>query len=108
MRLVLALSAIVCSASAAVAAEPPRLVLKDHQFSPATITVPANTRVQIRVDNEDKTPDEFDSGDLRVEKLMAPNSSVVINIGPLKPGRYAFEGEFHAKTAKGVVIAEVR
>ncbi|MFX6728756.1 cupredoxin domain-containing protein [Acinetobacter baumannii] len=39
---------------------------------------------------------------------MAPRSTVTLNIGPLKPGRYDFEGEFHAATAKGVLIAEAR
>ena len=108
MRLALTLFATVTIAGSTVAAEPPKLVLKDHQFSPPTITVPANTRVQIIVENQDGTPDEFDSGDLRVEKLIAPRSRVTINLGPLKPGRYAFEGEFHAKTAIGVLIAEAR
>jgi hypothetical protein len=29
-----------------------------------------------------------------------------VRIGPLDPGRYEFMGEFHADTAKGVVVAE--
>jgi hypothetical protein len=29
-----------------------------------------------------------------------------VRIGPLAPGRYEFIGEFHADTAKGVIIAE--
>jgi hypothetical protein len=29
-----------------------------------------------------------------------------VRIGPLKPGRYPFFGEFHEATAKGTVIAE--
>jgi hypothetical protein len=27
-------------------------------------------------------------------------------VGPLKPGRYEFIGEYHADTAKGVLVAE--
>lgn len=107
MRTVLIIAALVAS-TPVMAAEPPKLVLKDHRFTPATVTVPANTRVQIVVSNQDGTPEEFDSGDLRVEKLIAPRSTVTLNIGPLKPGRYDFEGEFHAATAKGVLIAEAR
>lgn len=107
MRTIITVAATLI-ALPAVAAEPPKLVLKDHRFTPETVTVPANARMQIVVSNQDATPEEFDSGDLRVEKLIAPRNTVAISIGPLRPGRYAFEGEFHAATAKGVVIAEAR
>ncbi len=58
------------------------------------------------VDNRDDTPEEFDSHELNREKLIPPGSKVTVFIGPLKPGRYAFIGEYHEATAKGVVIAE--
>lgn len=82
------------------------LTIKDHKFSPAEIKVPANKRVELTVINEDATPEEFDSGALKVEKVIAGKSKGVVRIGPLKPGRYPFIGEFHQSTAKGVVIAE--
>jgi plastocyanin len=82
------------------------LTIKDHVFSPAEIKVKANTRVQLTVVNEDATPEEFDSKALKVEKVIAGKSKGVVRIGPLKPGRYPFIGEYHESTAKGVVIAE--
>ncbi len=82
------------------------LTIKDHQFTPAEIKVPANQRVAITVVNEDATAEEFDSGALKVEKVVAGKSKGVVRIGPLKPGRYPFIGEYHEATAKGVVIAE--
>jgi hypothetical protein len=82
------------------------LTIKDHKFTPTEIKVPANQRVVITVVNEDATAEEFDSSALKVEKVVAGKSKGVVRIGPLKPGRYPFIGEYHEATAKGVVIAE--
>jgi len=82
------------------------LTIKDHRFTPAEIKVPANQRVAITVINQDATPEEFDSSALKVEKVIAGNSKGVVRIGPLKPGRYPFIGEYNEATAKGVVVAE--
>jgi hypothetical protein len=56
--------------------------------------------------NSDDTPEEFESNSLKVEKVIPGGSKATVRIGPLKPGRYDFFGEFHEDTAKGVVIAE--
>jgi Cupredoxin-like domain len=82
------------------------LTIKNHRFSPAEIKVPANQRVTITVVNEDATPEEFESSALKVEKVVAGKSKAVVRIGPLKPGRYPFVGEYNEATAKGVIIAE--
>src|SRR5437763_1928109 len=82
------------------------LVIRNNKFEPEEIRVPANKRVSIYVNNEDATPEEFDSTALKVEKVIPGKSKGLVRIGPLAPGRYEFIGEFHADTAKGVVIAE--
>ena len=82
------------------------LTIKDHRFNPTEIKVPANKRVQITVVNEDPTPEEFESKEMKVEKVIPGKSKGVVRIGPLKPGRYPFFGEFHEATAKGTLIAE--
>ena len=82
------------------------LTITDHKFTPTEIKVPANQRVMITVINNDDTAEEFDSVALKVEKVVPGKSKGVVRIGPLKPGRYPFIGEFHEATAKGVVIAE--
>jgi hypothetical protein len=43
---------------------------------------------------------------LKVEKVIPGKTKGIVRIGPLKPGRYPFVGEYHEDTAKGVVIAE--
>jgi plastocyanin len=82
------------------------LVIRNNKFEPEEIRVPAGKRVSIYVSNEDATPEEFDSTALKVEKVIPGKSKGLVRIGPLTPGRYEFIGEFHADTAKGVVIAE--
>lgn len=82
------------------------LVIKEHRFVPAEIRVPAGKKIKVMVDNQDPTAEEFESHALNREKVIAGNSKATIFIGPLAPGKYPFFGEFHEKTAQGVVIAE--
>ena len=109
MRTFLILAAVAAALSFAPAgaqAADYTLTIKNHRFTPAEIKVPANKRVKLTVVNEDATPEEFDSDALKVEKVLPGKGRGVIRIGPLKPGRYPFAGEYHESTAKGVVIAE--
>jgi plastocyanin len=87
---------------------PLTLVLQGHRFTPASFTVPAGQRVQIVLINRDAATEEFDSHDLRVEKLVTPNGKATFWIGPLAPGTYSFMGEFHPATAQGRVTAVAR
>lgn len=92
---------------ATLAADPEvSLVIRDHRFEPAEVRVPAGQKVKLLVKNKDATPEEFESHELNREKVIAPNSKATIYVGPLKPGRYPFMGEFNASTARGVLIAE--
>jgi plastocyanin len=92
--------------SVAARAQEFNLVIRNHKFEPEEIRVPAGKRVSLYVTNEDSTPEEFESPALKVEKVIAGKSKALIRIGPLAAGRYEFIGDFHADTAKGVVIAE--
>lgn len=98
--------ALASSASAAQGGAPTSLTLtlKDHRFTPATLAIPAGTRVRITLINRDPATEEFDSHDLRTEHLVTPTGKVSFNVGPLLPGEYSFMGEFHAGTAQGKVI----
>lgn len=82
------------------------LIIKNHQFSPAEVKVPSDTKIMLVVYNMDSTPEEFESHALNREKLISGKSKATIYVGPLKPGNYAFFGEFHEPTARGVVVAE--
>jgi hypothetical protein len=94
-------------ATGAFAAEPETLlIIRNHRFEPAELKVPAGKRVKLVVHNQDSTAEEFESHDLNREKVVPPGAKAGIFIGPLKPGRYSFAGEYNETTAKGVVIAE--
>jgi plastocyanin len=82
------------------------IVIKDHRFTPAELTVPANTKITLLVKNEDASPEEFESHELKREKIIPGNSQAVIRIGPLEPGEYPFMGEFHQGSAQGKIIAK--
>lgn len=82
------------------------LVIKGHRFEPAEVKVPAGQRIKLIVHNQDTTPEEFESHVLNREKVIPAGTKATIYIGPLKPGRYPFVGEFNEATAKGVVVAE--
>lgn len=49
---------------------------------------------------------KFTKGLLCLSALTFAVATARIFVGPLKPGRYPFFGEFHEKTAQGVLIAE--
>lgn len=103
-----ALTLALLSTSGAVSAAEPEvlLVIKGHRFEPSELKVPAGKRVKLVVHNQDPTPEEFESHALNREKVIPGGAKASIYIGPLKPGRYTFFGEYNEKTAQGVVIAE--
>lgn len=93
--------------ASAIGADPEvTLTIRDHRFLPAELRVPAGKKIKIVIDNQDSTPEEFESHELNREKVIPPKSKVPVYVGPLEPGRYPFVGEFNAQTAKGVVIAQ--
>jgi plastocyanin len=82
------------------------LVIKNHRFEPSELTVPAGKRVKLVIDNRDSSVEEFESHDLRREKIVPGNSKGVVWVGPLPAGKYHFYGEFHEDTAQGNLIAK--
>ena len=100
------LLALLLSTSASAAVPELQLVIRDHLFFPATLEVPAGQKVRILIDNQDPTPEEFESYQLNREKVVPGNSKSVVFIGPLPPGEYPFFGEFYPKTAQGKVVVK--
>ena len=83
-----------------------QLVIREHKFVPAEITVPARKKIKLVIENQDATAEEFESDQLNREKVVPPKGKITLFVGPLEPGRYPFFGEFHKETAKGVLIAK--
>jgi Cupredoxin-like domain len=82
-----------------------RLTLKEHRFAPVELQVLAGVKFRLVVENQDPTPEEFESYHLNREKIVPAKGRIVLFIGPLQPGRYEFFGEFNAATARGVIEA---
>ncbi|HQR04583.1 MAG: cupredoxin domain-containing protein [Proteobacteria bacterium] len=106
LRALLTSLLLVVSGLASAADVEVPLVIKEHRFTPEELRIPANRKVKLVIDNQDATPEEFESHTLNREKVIPGNSKGAVFIGPLKPGKYPFWGEFNQKTAQGVVIAE--
>ena len=79
------------------------IVIKDHKFEPEKLTVSEGEKIKLIIDNQDPTPEEFESYDLNREKIVAGNGKISVFIGPLKAGEYKYFGEFNPKTAQGII-----
>jgi plastocyanin len=97
---------LVSTGTVAWAVDSIEITIKDHKFTPAEITIPADTKVKLVVKNLDATAEEFESHSMHREKIIPGNGQAIIFIGPLGPGSYEFFGEFNQETAKGRVIVK--
>ncbi len=111
-RAFLAAMLAACTATIALWAEAAeelpvfKLSVKDGKFEPLTIEVPAGKRFKIEISNEGKGPIEFESKDLKQEKVLAAGAKSSIVINALKPGTYTFFDEYHMDAPKGKVVAK--
>jgi plastocyanin len=109
MKKLIALAALAFVAfNAFSATEEFTLTIKNHAFEPKELKVPAGKKIKIVVINEDATPAEFESKPLGREKVIPGKSKAVLNLGPLKPGRYGFVEEYHETeaAAQGTIVVE--
>ena len=81
------------------------LVIQNHTFSPSTFEVPAGERFRIQLTSHDESVDEFESYDMKFEKIIVPGNTVTVFAGPLHPGTYTFFDDYHPDQAKGTVTA---
>jgi Cupredoxin-like domain len=105
MLRVIVVGLLLVSAVPAVA-EPPTVTvtLRDHQFVPAEIPVPAGVKVELIVHNAQAVTAEFESTALHREKIVPAGGQVSVFVGPLDPGRYEFYDDFNPAT-RGVLVA---
>jgi plastocyanin len=104
----LALCVLLCLAtlSPALADDPVfTITLKDHQFMPSEVTVPAGVKVQLLVQNSQQVAAEFESSSMHREKVVNAGGQATVFVGPLDPGSYEFFDDFHGET-RGHLIAK--
>jgi len=104
----LALGLLSIAGIAAAADTPPEipLTLDKNQFQPSEVKVKANTPFVLVVTNKGAKAAEFESKDLRIEKVIPGGKTASIRVRALKPGTYPFFGEYNPKTAQGRIVAE--
>jgi len=98
--------AVLGAGSAQAADFEAKLAIRDHKFDPPQLDVPAGAKVKLTVENQDATPEEFESTDLNREKIVVGKGTIVVFLGPLDAGKYHFFGDFHQETAQGDLIAK--
>lgn len=82
------------------------VTIENNRFVPSEVKVPAGKPFVLVVTNKDAKPEEFESKELRIEKVIPPGKTASIRVRALKPGTYPFFGEFNPKTAQGRIVAE--
>jgi plastocyanin len=75
-------------------------------FNPAQLEVAPNQSFKVRVVSAEKTPIEFESFELRRERVVKPGEAITVNMPPLGPGTYKFFDDFHRDTPEGVIVVK--
>jgi heme/copper-type cytochrome/quinol oxidase subunit 2 len=83
-----------------------RIEFRDGVITPLRVEVPADTRIRLELVNTGTTPAEFESIELRKEKVIAPGAETVMVIRRLDPGEYQFFDDFHLDMPPAVVVAK--
>jgi len=78
----------------------------DGTIAPLRLEVPAGQPFKIELHNTGKTPAEFESTELHLEKVLAAQSSSFIVIRRLGPGEHKFFDDFHPGTPQAVLVAK--
>jgi plastocyanin len=107
MRRVVRIAAFLVFATAAPAfADDPSfaIALKNNQFVPSEVQIPAGVKVKLVVRNENATSSEFESHQLHREKVVTPGQEITVFVGPLDPGSYEFFDDFHPQTRGHLVV----
>jgi hypothetical protein len=104
-RSIISVLFLICAVPA-VAEEPAiTITLRDRQFVPSEVPVPAGVKVKLIVRNEQPTAAEFESASLHREKIVNAGSEITVFVGPLDPGSYEFFDDFHGAT-RGHLVAK--
>jgi high-affinity iron transporter len=80
------------------------IVLKNNQFVPSEVQIPAGVKVKLVVRNDNPTASEFESTQFHREKLVTPGQEITVFVGPLDPGSYEFFDDLHPETRGHLVV----
>lgn len=106
LKTLLAVVFFIGAISSAVADEPQVITIENHVFHPAEIHFPSGKSVVLLIKNLDATPEEFECGALQIEKVIPAQGQGYVHVRPSEHGHFTFVGEYHEKSARGVLIAD--
>ncbi|WP_145927194.1 cupredoxin domain-containing protein [Jeongeupia sp. USM3] len=82
-----------------------RVTIKDGAISPTRFEAPAGKRFKIEITNAGKSPAEFESIQLRKEKVLGPGVTSFVVVNATSPGEYVYFDDFHPQ-ARGTVVVK--
>jgi hypothetical protein len=80
--------------------------IQDHQFTPAQLIIPARQKVKIAIKNSNAKKFYFYSYDLNRNKLILPQETATIFIGPLEAGTYTYYDHHSPQAGKGEIVVK--
>jgi heme/copper-type cytochrome/quinol oxidase subunit 2 len=87
------------------AADDSSLRFQAGNVEPASLTLPANTPVKLRVIYAGEAAVEFESFDLHRERVVQPGQTITVYIPALPPGTYSFIDDFSHGAVKGEIVS---
>ena len=81
------------------------VTVQNGRFQPAELRAPVNVPVVIVIKNNDAKPMEFESAQMKVEKVIPGKAQASVRVRPLAPGRYDFFDDFNASN-RGVLVVQ--
>ena len=72
---------------------------------PASLTLPANTPVKLKVTNAGDAAVEFESFELHRERVVQPGQTITVYLPALPPGTYPFFDDFSHGAVKGEIVS---
>jgi plastocyanin len=95
---------LACGATALADDPSFSILMKNNQFIPSEVQIPAGVKVKLVVRNENSTASEFESTQIHREKVVPPGKEIPVFVGPLNPGSYEFFDDFHPETRGHLVV----
>jgi plastocyanin len=80
------------------------ITLKNNQFIPSEVQIPAGVKVKLVVRNDNATTTEFESNQFHREMIVTPGQEITVYVGPLDPGQYEFFDDFHPQTRGHLIV----
>jgi hypothetical protein len=60
----------------------------------------------LKVVNNEKSGVEIEAKDLKIEKVAAAGTEIVVRVKALKPGKYVLVNEYKEDSVKAYIVAE--